>query len=553
MNEQLKNFWEVSKGIWASLGTFQKLSILIIGLFCFSGIGAVLYYGSQPEWHTLFTGVDAENMSKIQNVLREENVPTKLKDNGKTIQIPSKYASQMKLKILADPTIIVDADSKDPYDYINTMPIGMAHQEKKIAYIRAQEKNLESKINLMPRVISSSVTLNIPERRAFQAEKNPSASVMLKVRHADYINPDQIESIRHLISGAVNGLQSGKVTVVDSNGRLLARSHDGEEMKSNLKEKTRREMKSNLENYFRHKVEHILSPAVGGPEKIVAMVDVDLEFSQEERKVETFDSQSKVTITEKTITERTDGPGNVSTSGETGTAANAVQKISVKNPEGSSVTQKSSDVSREIKESTSEVPKTVSFILKNGAEIKKISVAVNIASPTDKPWGDEDLKKFEELVRNAVGFVESDPISGRKDAVKVAQTTFNIPVAAVVEPPVIESVVEKVDHYMGTSLVKNILGGFLLLALLIFYKKIFSAERIESQEITSDDMDAEFVEDEMVRAQRLAEEADIALLEAEMSKEMEAIKGATQKEPKAIASVIEQWVMAKEEPKVEGA
>ena len=66
-------------------------------------------------------------------------------------------------------------------------------------------------------------------------------------------------------------------------------------------------------------------------------------------------------------------------------------------------------------------------------------------------------------------------------------------------------------------------------------------------------MDAEFVEDEMVRAQRLAEEADIALLEAEMSKEMEAIKGATQKEPKAIASVIEQWVMAKEEPKVEGA
>ena len=553
MNEQLKNFWEVSKGIWASLGTFQKLSILIIGLFCFSGIGAVIYYGSQPEWHTLFSGVDAENMSKIQNVLREENVPTKLKDNGKTIQVPARYASDMRLKVLADPTILVDAQSKDPYEYINTMPIGMAHQEKKIAYVRAQEKNLEHKINLMPRVISSSVTLNIPERRAFEAEKKPSASVMLKVRHGDYINPDQIESIRHLIAGGVNGLQSGKVTVVDSNGRLLARSHDGDDMKANLKEKTRREMKANLENYFRHKVEHILTPAVGGPDNIVAMVDVDLVFSQEEKKVEKFDSESKVTITEKRITERTDGPGNVSTSGETGTSANAVQKISIKNPEGASVTQKSSDVSREITESTVEVPKTVSFILKNGAEIKRISVAVNIASPKEKPWTNEDLTKFEELVKNAVGFVDTDPVSGRKDTVKVAQTTFNLPVAEVVEAPAIDTVVEKVDHYMGTSLAKNILGGFLLLALLIFYKKIFSAERIESQEITSDTMEEDFIEDELVRATKLAEEAELALIEAEMSKEMEAIKGATQREPQAIASVIEQWVMTKETPKVEGA
>ena len=557
MNEQLKNFWEVSKGIWTSLGTFQKTSILIIGIFCVSGIGAVIYYGSQPEWHTIFSGVDAENMNKIQSVLREENVPTKIKDGGSSIQVPAKYASQMRLKVLADPTIIVNAESKDPYDYINNMPIGMAHQEKKIAYIRAQEKNLEHKINQMPRIIKSSVTLNVPERRAFQAEKEPSASVMLKVRHGDYINPDQIESIRHLIAGGVTGMNSNKVTVVDSNGRLLARSLDGEDMKTSLKEKTRREMKANLENYYRHKVEHILAPAVGGVDKVVAMVDVDLEFSHEERKIEKFDSNSKVTITEKTIKETTNGPGNVSTSGETGTAANAAKKISVKNPNQTSVNQKSSDVSREITESTVEVPKTVSVILKNGAEIKKISVAVNIDQPADKKWTDEQLTQFDSLVKTAVGFVESDPVSGRADKVSVVPSTFNLPVAEVKAEPVIETVVEKVDHYMGTSLAKNVLGGFLLLVLFIFYKKIFAAEKIESQEITSEDIEGEFIEDELARAEKIAKEAELALLEAEVSKEMEAIKGATAKEPQAIASVIENWVMTKEpslpEAPVEGA
>lgn len=554
MNEQVKNFWEVCKGIWSSLGTFQKTSILIIGLFCVSGLGAVIYYGSQPEWHTLFTGVDAENMNKIQNVLREENIPTQLKDNGKTIQVPAKYASDMRLKILADPTIIVNAESKDPFDYINDMPIGMAHQEKKIAYIRAQEKNLERQINRMPLVIGSSVTLNIPERRAFQAEKKPSASVMLKVRMGDYVNPDQIESIRHLIAGAVNGLESGKVTVVDSNGRLLARSLDGDDMKSSMKEKNRREMKANLENYFRHKVEYILAPAVGGVEKVVAMVDVDLEFQQEERKIEKFDSDSKVVVSEKTISEKTAGAGNSSSTGEAGTAANKAVKISVSNPEAGTTSKTSSDLSRDITEKTVEVPKTVSFILKDGAEIKKISVAVNIASPDEKPWEAAQLSQFENLVKNAVGFVESDPVSGRTDSVTVVQNKFNIPVKTEVAPPAIETVVEKVDHYMGTSLVKNILGGVLLLALFIFYRKIFAAEKIESQEISSEDIEAEFIEDELARAEKIAKEAEIALLEAEMSKEMEAIKGATQKEPQAIASVIEQWVMTKDAtPKIEGA
>ena len=56
-----------------------------------------------------------------------------------------------------------------------------------------------------------------------------------------------------------------------------------------------------------------------------------------------------------------------------------------------------------------------------------------------------------------------------------------------------------------------------------------------------------------IRAEKIAKEAELALLEAEMSKEMEAIKGASAKEPQVIAGVIEQWVMAKETPKVEGA
>ena len=125
-----------------------------------------------------------------------------------------------------------------------------------------------------------------------------------------------------------------------------------------------------------------------------------------------------------------------------------------------------------------EIPNTVSVILKDGAEINKISVAVNVASPAKGEWGATQLSKFEELVKSAVGYV-NDVTAGRVDSITVVETKFNNPEALTVDASSIDDVVEQVDYYMDTNIARNVMGGLLLVALLIFYKKIFSSEKIE--------------------------------------------------------------------------
>ena len=543
MNEQIKNFFEVIKGIWGSLGNFQKASILAIGLVCISGLGLVIYYGSQPQWHPLYTGVDHANMAKIRDVLVDENVPYKLRDGGRTVEVPVQFVSEMKLKVQEQDGIIIDSNAVDPYDYIYGLDIGMGQEEKKIAWLKAQQRNLENQIRQMPKVRNARVTLNIPKRRPFEELKESTATVMLTVKGGDYVGSTQVASVQHLVASAVHNLNHNNVTVVDSNGRLLARPNNDEATRGALVEDRRREMQAKLEHHLQSKVQDILAPAVGGLNKVVAKIDVNLTFQKEEKRIEEFKKDESVARSQEITSEITENHSGTQTAGAVGTAGNRAVKISVANPDGVEGGGQGNKLSKSIEKMVYEIPNTVSVILKDGAKINKLSVAVNVASPKDGEWGAAQLAKFEELVKSAVGYI-SDVNSGRTDAITVVETKFNIPEPITIEATSVNDVVEKVDHYMETNIARNIMGGLLLVGLLVFYKKIFSSEKIESQDIMGNSETA--IQGEVLDNNALetaSEEAELAMIDAQFDKEMDAIKEATNTHPQSIATVIENWVM----------
>ncbi|MCH2205839.1 MAG: flagellar M-ring protein FliF [Lentisphaerales bacterium] len=544
MNEQIKNFFEVTKGIWGSLGNFQKASILAIGLICASGLGLVIYYGSQPQWHPLYTNVDGANMAKIRDVLVDSNVPYKLRDGGRTIEIPVQFVSEMKVKVQEQDDITVDSNAVDPYDYIYGLDIGMGQEEKKIAWLKAQQRNLENQIRQMPKVKGAKVTLNIPKRRPFEELKESTATVMLNVRGGDYIGSTQVASVQHLVASAVHNLNHNNVTVVDSNGRLLARPNNDEATRGALVEDRRREMQAKLEHHLQTKVQDILAPAVGGLNKVVARIDVNLAFQKEEKRIEEFKKDESVARSEEITNEITANSSAANSSGAVGTAGNRTVKVSVAAPDAVDGPGESSQLSKSTTKKVYEIPSTVSVILKDGAEINKLSVSVNVASPDKGEWGPAQLAKFEDLVKSAVGYV-SDVNSGRTDSITVVETKFNIPQPSTVEATTMNDVVEQVDHYMDTNIARNVMGGLLLVALLIFYKKIFSSEKVESQDIVGGSEEGA-IQGEILDNrgfEEVAEEAEIAMIEAQFDKEMEAIKEATNTHPQSIATVIENWVM----------
>ncbi len=66
--------------------------------------------------------------------------------------------------------------------------------------------------------------LVLPKESLFAAEKQPAkASVVLKLKKAS-LSPEQTESIRNLVAGAVEGLSPEQVTLVDADGRVNLRA-----------------------------------------------------------------------------------------------------------------------------------------------------------------------------------------------------------------------------------------------------------------------------------------------------------------------------------------
>jgi flagellar M-ring protein FliF len=99
----------------------------------------------------------------------------------------------------------------------------MGDTDKRIAFLRALEGELQRTISMMDAVESVKVNLVIPQPQLFLQERQPStASVLLGLKRGMELTRYQIKAIVHLVSRSVEGLRPEDVTLVDTRGRALS-------------------------------------------------------------------------------------------------------------------------------------------------------------------------------------------------------------------------------------------------------------------------------------------------------------------------------------------
>jgi len=302
------------------------------------------------------------------------------------------------------------------------------------------------------------------------------------------------------------------------------------------------------------KVEEILKPAVGAG-NVVAIVDVELDTSQKQETIEKF--ETGIISTNKTTKETVVSAANKG-KGAPGVVNNVPGRVDVSNPEGTAAAPSAvANNIKETNETTHEIPKHIQTVLHKGARVKKITAAVSIARKEGQDWPQDKMQDFEKLVLAAIG---SD--TAGKENIVVSQFDFEKAESVSAAPPVIDTVVTKVDQYMDTNIVKSLLGGVLLIVLLLFYKKIFTSERVESQEVTGESfggdlapvgagvpmgpggaparlVDGGTAAPQGQQQERLEEQIE----QTPEQRELMMLRKATAREPKALAAVIESWVM----------
>jgi len=392
----------------------KKVAALSLVALALASLVVMSLWLKSPDYQLLYANLSNEDAAAVIEKLKSQKVPYEITNNGRTIRVASDMIHEVRLQLASEG---LPEGSDVGLEIFEDTPLGMTDFIQKLNFQRALQGELTRTINTLDAVSQARVHLVIPKDNLFRKEKpKGKASVTLKIKSGKSLSEGQIQGIVHLVSASVGSIQASDVVIVDLKGNLLSgnkeSSREAMVSASNFKHKLR------VEKELQAKIIKMLEEALGTG-NIIAKVSTDLDFEQVERTEEIFDPDSQVVRSENQISESSTGatpPGGIPgvqglvPNGEdaTGTAGQAAQR------------NKSNALFNY------EINKVVKRVSKPVGEITKLSVAVMIDGtftgdpPEYKPRTQEEMDKYLEIVKSAVGFDQE-----RGDVIKVENIQFD--------------------------------------------------------------------------------------------------------------------------------
>ncbi|NUN05456.1 MAG: flagellar M-ring protein FliF [Bdellovibrio sp.] len=402
-----------------NLGPTKRLSIVAVTVITAVALATMLFMASGKDYVPLFTNIPTEQVTTIIAKLNEKNIPFQLRDGGKTVAIPKELLHSTQMTLMSE--IGSPKMGSMGLEIFDKQDFGMNSYAQKINYQRALQGELMRAINTLTAVKQSKVILALPNKKTFLEEGgSPTASVVVELHQGKELGAEQVRGIRYLVANAVEGLDADKVTVLDERGKVLNRQDNGLTGGSN----DLLDLKAKIEGDLENRIQDILSKVVGHA-KVVAKVDATLNHRVVSSVEESVDPEKTAIRSQQSEEESLDG-SRTNPSGVPGSRAN------LPGAEDQGTVGFKQDVKKEIKTTNYEVPKTVRNIREAAGGLERVSVAVvvdGMAVTTTKedgttetkftPRSPEELKKYEDLVKNAIGFN-----AARGDSVRIETMQF---------------------------------------------------------------------------------------------------------------------------------
>ncbi|MCK5285454.1 MAG: flagellar M-ring protein FliF [Alphaproteobacteria bacterium] len=417
----MDSFLETLKQLGPSrLGVMGGILVGLIIFFVFISLRI-----SAPEMKVLYTNLSTNDASAIAAKLEENEIKYQISPDGSRIVASEDEIGRARM-LLAEAGL-PNGGSLGYEIFDKQSGFGTTNFVQNINQVRALEGELSRTITSLENIRSTRVHLVLPHRELFSREsRQSSASVFLGIYSGASISREQIVSIQSLVSSAVPDLKASNVSIIDSNGNLLAR---GGEEEVNLLTLKAEEMRRGYEARLVEKIESQVSRIVGYG-KVRAVVTAEINFDRISTNEEIFDPETQVVrssqITEESNLEREPTPKDIS-------IANNLPGVG-----GDLLVDNSpSTESKRLEEVTNfEIGKTIRNTIREVGEIKKLSVAIlvdgrYVTDDKDTPDDTEDDEKIYEprtqeeldqitiLVRSAIGFDDD-----RGDSIEVINLQF---------------------------------------------------------------------------------------------------------------------------------
>ena len=279
-----------------------SLTGIVLGLVALA-LG-LAWWAGRPDYRVLFSGLEAKDVAQVSQELGAAGIPFEPTADGSGVEVPADMLDKARMEVAAKGMPQTGRLGFELFDKPNW--VGSEFDER-VNYQRALEGELEHTIGTLGAVRSARVHLVLPQESLFAAEaKAAKASVVLKLKRAT-LGPEQADSIRSLVAGAVENLQPEQVTLVDADGRVNLQAKSGGNA-------------SDEEQAMESRLIAMLEPLTGAG-NVRATVNVSYEGGSEERTDEVYDPAGSTPLS-TSRTEQTSGAGTRA-QGVPGTASNS--------------------------------------------------------------------------------------------------------------------------------------------------------------------------------------------------------------------------------------
>lgn len=372
---------------------------------------------SSPDMELLYDNLSSADSQAMTAKLGESGIRYSTTPDGARIMVAGDEVAQARMLLAKEG--LPNGGSMGYEIFDQQSGFGTTNFVQNINQVRALEGELARTIGALDPVRSARVHLVLPQRELFSRESRPaSASVFVTLRPGGRLDTEQVVAVQSLVASAVPDLKPDTVSIIDSNGNLLARGGDEGESLMTVKAE---EMRRNYEQRLTRNVEDIIGRVVGFGH-VRANITADLNFDRISTNEEMFDPATQVVRSTQTVEEN-----NVEREPPS-------KEVSVQNnlpglAGDLLVDPKPTAENNRVEETTNyEISKTVRNLVREVGEVRKLSVAVLIdgtytedenGNKSYQPRPQEDLDRIATLVKSAIGYDES-----RGDMLEVVNMQF---------------------------------------------------------------------------------------------------------------------------------
>ena len=443
--------------------------------------------GMRDGYQVLFDSLTSADAAKVIEQLEKDNIPYRIpRDN--VIEVPKEVVYKERIAIAS---LGIPKESRVGFELFDTQEFGATSFDQDIKFLRALEGELSRTIDGLSPVEGSSVNLAIPKESLFVTQEvPPTASVLVQLKEGRVLSAKQVAGIKNLVAAAVPKLTPENVTLINAEGETLG--NDDEMVQMGELSAIQQKYKQHEERKREEKIVKVLSPFIGGHERVVAKVTIEFDFSQRSSTSETFDPEN-VVRSEQSLEEKREGNKPKEVGGVPGAVSN------IGPVEGLASQQNSESYTKNETTTNYEISKTVSTTKGEFAKIKRITAAVVVdgkyeaktdgdGNPTDQmvyvALDESQLDAISSLVKQSIGVDE-----GRGDQVTVRNFQFEATSNAMAPQGAVGTMARISEQYLApfAPVLK-----YLLVALILFiaYKKVIApfAERMLEFSVEEEEM-----------------------------------------------------------------